>query len=96
MPGITGMSYFSNQHEDIDSTLRPDLFNLYLPADSHVHTLEYGFTKVLPLEGTRTVRGKRGSRNTAAQCFTIYSLQKLWVVSEHTLNPSPTFSVTNR
>ncbi|KAI0093329.1 amidohydrolase family-domain-containing protein [Irpex rosettiformis] len=25
-------------------------------TDSHTHTLEYGFTKVLPLEGTRTVR----------------------------------------
>lgn len=27
-------------------------------ADSHAHILEYGFMKVLPLEGTQTVKGQ--------------------------------------
>lgn len=38
--------------------------------DSHAHMLEYGFTKLLPIEGTRTVKGEFSSTKITWQILT--------------------------
>lgn len=54
-------SVLSSEGSQLGEPLRrsPPFKRLHDFIDSHAHILEYGFTKILPLEGTQTISGQR-------------------------------------